>query len=105
MSYQDDYNRDDPPPFPPERNANDDPYRDDRDRFATPQQGGMSKGCMYVMAGCGCLTVLALIAAGVLGWMAVRWAKTAVSMDLGHQRLRLPSRPAELDDAVTIDKC
>lgn len=83
MSYQDDDNRDAPPPLPPERDAYDDRSAyDDHDRFAAPApQSGMSKGCIYVMAGCGCLTVLALIAAGVLGWMAFRWAKSAVSMD------------------------
>jgi len=70
MSYQDDDNRGAPPPLPADRTE-----YDDQDRYAPPApQQGCSKGCIYVMAGCGCLTFLFLIGLVVLlvnlpGWV------------------------------------
>lgn len=82
MSYQDDNDRDAPPPLPAERNAYDEPYPEERERYAPPQQqGGCSKGCVYVLAGCGCLTVVALIAFGILAWQGFNLLKSAVSVD------------------------
>lgn len=84
MSYQDD-NRDGPPPLPPEREAYDDRYADDRDRYTAarpPQQsGGCSKGCLYGAAGCGCVTVLLAIGLGILGWKAFDFVQKSVSTD------------------------
>lgn len=73
MSTQDDNYRDSaPPPLPSQRDDAFEP-QDDRDHFGTqpPKKGGCSKGCMYSMAGCGCLSVLVIIGLGVLAWRFV----------------------------------
>ena len=76
MSYQDDNYRD--AQTPSDRNAyddRDDRYGDDvRERTGAPtlppqqQKKGCSKGCLYGMAGCGCLTLLILIGTAFVGW-------------------------------------
>ena len=81
MSYQDDNYRDDRSTSESDRERYDDRYqddrdRDDRDRVITPgipgqpQSKGCSKGCLYGLAGCGCLTVLMFVVVGFLGWKA-----------------------------------
>lgn len=70
MSFQDDNYRDSaPPPLPSQRDDAFEP-QDDRDHFGTqpPKKGGCSKGCLYGMAGCGCLSLLVIIGLGVVAW-------------------------------------
>lgn len=80
MSYQDDNDRD--ADSSSDRNAYDDRderYGDDvreqrerRERTSAPglppQKKGCSKGCLFGLAGCGCLTLLIFIGLGFVGW-------------------------------------
>ena len=92
MSYEDDNYRDNPSASPSDRDRYDDRYQDDRDqddrqRTAIPGQPvqtpnkGCSKGCMYGMAGCGCLTVLAIVVMGFVGWRMVDMVMKGSSTD------------------------
>lgn len=82
MSYRDDNYRDAPPPIP-DRQGYDERYPEDRDRYAPPgeKKKGCSKGCIYGLAGCGCVTVLAIIGLVALLWPVVNAVLKGTSTD------------------------
>lgn len=89
MSYQDDNYRDDPAGSRSEPDRDDDRYqadrdRDDRKRTSAPGQPpatGCSKGCLYGMAGCGCLTLMGVVALVVVGWQFAQVVIKGTSTD------------------------
>lgn len=67
MSYQQDNDRDAPPPLPPDRRGYDERTPDGQTRSQLPEEnkGGCSRGCLWGLAGCGCVTVLGVVAVAV----------------------------------------
>ncbi len=85
MSYQDD-DRDGPPARPPERDAYADRDQDERYRAPVaiprkPGQAGCSKGCLFGLVGCGCLSVVMVIALGFGFWKFGTWYSQVESTD------------------------
>lgn len=110
MSYQDDNDRD----------RYDDRYQDDRDRYERertgapgypgqpPTKGGCSKGCLWGAAGCGCLTMLLVLAIGFASWKFVDVVSKGMSTDpavirAATQEMADIQPPAGLEPKIKMD--
>jgi hypothetical protein len=85
MAYDEFQDRADqsPPPVPQRRSVDDEALGAEYDqresrRMSPPPTGGCSKGCLYGLAGCGCLSVILI---GVVGFFAFRFFGNAISTD------------------------
>ncbi len=120
MSYQDDNYRDNPSGSQSDRDRYDDRYQDDRDRDdrertgapgypgQPPAKGGCSKGCLWGAAGCGCLTVLAIVAMGFAFWKAIDVVSKGMSTDpavirAATQEIADIKPPAGLEPKIKMD--
>ncbi|MDB5389372.1 MAG: hypothetical protein JWM11_5018 [Planctomycetaceae bacterium] len=79
MAYEDvQDSREQIPPLPPRRSVDDELRETEYERRSTipnqPSGWGCSKGCLYGMAGCGCLTVILVAVAGFGLWQTFKGA-------------------------------
>jgi hypothetical protein len=132
MSYQDDNDRDNPSNSRSDRDRYEDGYRDDRDRddrdrddryqddrfqddrdvddrkrthaVVPPPARGCSRGCLFGLAGCGCLTVVMIVSVGLLTWkLTSGFSNDPAVIRAATQQINEVNPPGDLKPTIKMD--